>query len=172
MEKASIDEVYIDVTSMVEAELRLSGGGDAPGERGAAAAGPSGDDGAHAGGTAGFGWGGIVVDGPLRTDSEFERRLSVGAMIACRLRGAVHEQLGEGIVVNECSGTLLDPGWRRAWLSVGALIACRLRGAVCEQLGELAAIWCLQLRLRRRLSVIVRSQPPAADWHLCRFAAH
>lgn len=40
-------------------------------------------------------WGGVVVDGPLRVDSEFERRLSVGAMIACRLRGAVREQLGE-----------------------------------------------------------------------------
>lgn len=35
-----------------------------------------------------------MVNGPLRTDSEFERRLSVGAMIACRLRGAVREQLG------------------------------------------------------------------------------
>jgi hypothetical protein len=35
-----------------------------------------------------------VIDGPLRTASEFERRLSVGAMIACRLRGAVREQLG------------------------------------------------------------------------------
>jgi hypothetical protein len=42
----------------------------------------------------GAGWGGVVIDGPLRTASEFERRLSVGAMIACRLRGAVREQLG------------------------------------------------------------------------------
>ncbi len=81
VEKASIDELYIDVTSMVEAELRSSAGGDRPGD------GP--------GGTAGFGWGGIVVNGPLRVDSEFEQRLSVGAMIACRLRGAVREQLGE-----------------------------------------------------------------------------
>ncbi len=78
-EKASIDEIYLDVTGMVEAELRASaplGGGPAPSA------------------TAGFGWGGVVIDGPLRVDNEFERRLSVGAMIACRLRGAVREQLG------------------------------------------------------------------------------
>ena len=78
-EKASIDEIYLDVTGMVEAELQAStplGGGPAPSA------------------TAGFGWGGVVIDGPLRVDNEFERRLSVGAMIACRLRGAVREQLG------------------------------------------------------------------------------
>lgn len=28
-------------------------------------------------------------------DSEFDRRLAVGAGIACRLRGAVFDQLGE-----------------------------------------------------------------------------
>jgi hypothetical protein len=38
--------------------------------------------------------GGVIIDGPLRVDNEFERRLSVGAMIACRLRGAVRERLG------------------------------------------------------------------------------
>lgn len=49
MEKASIDEVYIDVTSMVEAELRsLAGGGAAADTAGAGAANDAGD-------TAGFG---------------------------------------------------------------------------------------------------------------------
>ena len=43
-----------------------------------------------------FAWGGIVLGGPLDVGSEFERRLSVGAAIACRLRGAIREQLGEG----------------------------------------------------------------------------
>ncbi len=78
-EKASIDEIYLDVTAMVEEELR-------------SAAPPNG--GGPPGATAGFWWGGVVIDGPLRVDCEFERRLSVGAMIACRLRGAVREQLG------------------------------------------------------------------------------
>lgn len=50
VEKASIDEVYIDVTSMVEAELKsMAGGNAAPG---AAGTGDAADD---AGGTAGFG---------------------------------------------------------------------------------------------------------------------
>ena len=43
-----------------------------------------------------FAWGSIVLGGmPLAVDSEFDRRLSVGAAIACRLRGAVFEKLGE-----------------------------------------------------------------------------
>ena len=33
--------------------------------------------------------------GPLDTESECDRRLSVGASIACRIRGAVWEKLGE-----------------------------------------------------------------------------
>ena len=40
-----------------------------------------------------FSWGSIVEGGPLQ-DNEFERRLAVGANIACRLRGAVRETLG------------------------------------------------------------------------------
>ena len=55
VEKASIDEVYIDVTSMVEAELQSLGGGAA------GAAGAGGD----AGATAGFGepfWGHISTE--------------------------------------------------------------------------------------------------------------
>ena len=41
-----------------------------------------------------FAWGSIVLGGPLDVGSEFERRLSVGAAIACRLRGAIRDQLG------------------------------------------------------------------------------
>ena len=48
---------------------------------------------APAGAGATFSWGSIVEGGPLQ-DNEFERRLAVGANIACRLRGAVREQLG------------------------------------------------------------------------------
>ena len=46
------------------------------------------------GGGSTFSWGSIVEGGPLQ-DNEFERRLAAGANIACRLRGAVREQLGE-----------------------------------------------------------------------------
>ena len=42
-----------------------------------------------------FAWGSIVVGGPLDVSSEFERRLAVGAGIACRLRGKLLEELGE-----------------------------------------------------------------------------
>ena len=42
-----------------------------------------------------FAWGSIVLGGgPLAIDNEFDRRLAVGAAIACRLRGAVFEKLG------------------------------------------------------------------------------
>ncbi len=51
-------------------------------------AGASATGGAHT-----FSWGSIVEGGPLQ-DNEFERRLAVGANIACRLRGAVREKLG------------------------------------------------------------------------------
>jgi len=49
---------------------------------------------APAGAGSTFSWGSIVEGGPLQ-DNEFERRLALGANIACRLRGAVREQLGE-----------------------------------------------------------------------------
>ena len=42
-----------------------------------------------------FAWGSVVPEGPLQLDSEFERRLATGACIACRLRGAVRQELGE-----------------------------------------------------------------------------
>lgn len=42
-----------------------------------------------------FSWGSIVLGGgPLAVGSEFERRLSIGANIACRLRKCIRDQLG------------------------------------------------------------------------------
>ena len=49
-----------------------------------------------------FAWGSIVLDGPLNVGSEFERRLSVGAAIACRLRGAIRDQLGGALGIFPC----------------------------------------------------------------------
>ena len=42
-----------------------------------------------------FAWGSIVLGNQLDISSEFDRRLSIGASIACRLRGAIRQQLGE-----------------------------------------------------------------------------
>ncbi|KAK9791346.1 hypothetical protein WJX73_002907 [Symbiochloris irregularis] len=74
-EKASIDEVYMDVTAIVDAEMRSRNGVPLQ----------SVDS---------FAWGGIVLGGgPLAVHNEFDRRLAVGACIACRLRGAVFDKL-------------------------------------------------------------------------------
>ena len=45
-----------------------------------------------------FAWGSIVEGGPLDTESELDRRLSVGASISCRVRGAIRERLGESVL--------------------------------------------------------------------------
>ncbi|BDA45382.1 DNA polymerase eta at N-terminal half [Coccomyxa sp. Obi] len=105
IEKASIDEVYMDVTTMVEKELRERAQADSCKNP------ENGEGGAHdweAGGSPvdAFAWGSIVLGGgPLDVGSEFERRLSIGANIACRLRGAIREQLGftcsAGIAANK-----------------------------------------------------------------------
>ena len=42
-----------------------------------------------------FAWGSIVEGGPLDTESELDRRLSVGASISCRIRGAIRDKLGQ-----------------------------------------------------------------------------
>lgn len=42
-----------------------------------------------------FAWGSIVLGKQLDISSEFDRRLSIGASIACRLRGAIRKQLGD-----------------------------------------------------------------------------
>jgi nucleotidyltransferase/DNA polymerase involved in DNA repair len=86
LEKASIDEVYMDVTAVADRE---AAGGEAAGGLEATAR-----DGTE--GLAAFGWGSVVVGADaLRPGNEFDRRLAAGAAIACRLRGAVHQQLGE-----------------------------------------------------------------------------
>ncbi|KAI7843160.1 hypothetical protein COHA_003144 [Chlorella ohadii] len=86
IEKASIDEVYMDVTGMVGQEVTQSRTG----------AGSAVDA---------FGWNSIVIGGPLDPASEVERRLAAGAGIACRLRGALREQMGynasAGIATNK-----------------------------------------------------------------------
>ncbi|GAB4815874.1 hypothetical protein N2152v2_002920 [Parachlorella kessleri] len=88
IEKASIDEVYCDVTALVDRELQQQADGRVP---------PSPVD--------AFAWGSIVVGGPLDVGSEFERRLAKGAEIACRLRGALLSELGytasAGIATNK-----------------------------------------------------------------------
>jgi DNA polymerase eta len=85
VEKASIDEAYIDVTAAVDVSLSST---------------EDGDDAYRAGGTRGggdgdaFAWGSVVVGGPLDPGSEFERRLAAGAGLACRVRGAILDHLG------------------------------------------------------------------------------
>jgi DNA polymerase eta len=76
IEKASIDEVYVDVTDQVEEGVKhvLSGTNDDA--------------------TSSFPWGAIVLGGPLQSGSEFDVRLASGAGIACRIRGALLEELG------------------------------------------------------------------------------
>eukprot|EP00891_Asterochloris_glomerata_P006033 jgi/Astpho2/6033/Aster-x1345 len=79
IEKASIDEVYIDVTNLGRRRTAGSAGGPEP---------------PLSPGLDNFAWGSVVPEGPLQLDSEFERRLATGACIACRLRGAVRQELG------------------------------------------------------------------------------
>ncbi|KAL4430354.1 hypothetical protein ABPG77_002160 [Micractinium sp. CCAP 211/92] len=74
IEKASIDEVYMDVTAMVDKELQDRNRGHVSSDA--------------------FSWGSVVVGGPLDPSSEVERRLAEGARIACRLRGKMLEELG------------------------------------------------------------------------------
>lgn len=80
IEKASIDEFYIDVTAMIDAELKK--GRDQTTGR---------DHNTHADA---FAWGSIVPHVALDPGSEFDVRLAAGAGIACRLRAAIREELG------------------------------------------------------------------------------
>lgn len=77
IEKASIDEVYVDVTNQVEEELEHT-----------LKTGTTEDS------VSAFPWGAIVLEGPLESGSEFDVRLATGAGIACRIRGALLEELG------------------------------------------------------------------------------
>ena len=76
IEKASIDEVYIDVTSLVDAEMEKRG-----------------CDLEENAETSVFSWGSIVVGGcSLRSTLCNHQRLALGAMIASRIRGAILAQ--------------------------------------------------------------------------------
>ena len=44
----------------------------------------------------------------LDISSEFDRRLSIGASIACRLRGAIRQQLGDSCTPNLLPGVKLS----------------------------------------------------------------
>ncbi|KAL0047265.1 hypothetical protein WJX82_011225 [Trebouxia sp. C0006] len=83
VEKASIDEAYLDVTSIVDAHLRASDGeGSLPASSAQLPALESPGCGNH------------VIGGALDLGSEFERRLAVGSQLACQLRAAVKDKLG------------------------------------------------------------------------------
>jgi nucleotidyltransferase/DNA polymerase involved in DNA repair len=104
IEKASIDEVYVDATAMVDAEMRLSDADVAMTDPRACEGGLGSREGQRETGNAGrgragvedaFAWGSIVLgDMPLDPGSEFDRRLATGAGIACRLRAAIRQELG------------------------------------------------------------------------------
>ena len=67
-----------------------------------------------------FAWGSIVLGNRLDISSEFDRRLSIGASIACRLRGAIRKELGNASA----------PGVLRGWhLAVGT---CCMSGHCSE----------------------------------------
>ena len=68
-----------------------------------------------------FAWGSIVLGKQLDISSEFDRRLSIGASIACRLRGAIRKQLGE------CSTPGMLRGWHHtAFPCLPVLRGCRM----------------------------------------------
>ncbi|WIA32722.1 hypothetical protein OEZ86_005908 [Tetradesmus obliquus] len=107
LEKASIDEVYIDATPAAVAELAAAEGGiTAPA---AAADGPAGHEQEHDAGGAAAGSGGpgvaallsaaadasvVLGEGGLRPDNAYDRLAAAGAVIAARLRGQLLAQLG------------------------------------------------------------------------------
>jgi DNA polymerase eta len=78
IEKASIDEVYMDVSKAVSELILQKSFGELSGE------------GEHL-----FSWGSVVYGPePLDPRSETDLRLSLGAMIASRLRGSIHTRCG------------------------------------------------------------------------------
>ena len=67
-----------------------------------------------------FAWGSIVLGNRLDISSEFDRRLSIGASIACRLRGAIRKQLGDAST----------PGMQRGWHL--AVLSCNMLGTALQ----------------------------------------
>jgi DNA polymerase eta len=107
IEKASIDEVYIDATAQVDAELAAREQGDdgADDAAGSAADGADADGGGAA--AAAFAWGSVVPGGPLDPRRPGDRRLAAGAALACRLRGALERELGFTCSAGVASNKLL-----------------------------------------------------------------
>jgi len=108
IEKASIDEVYIDVTAMVDDELQgkykydqIDIGNDDK----ITNYNIDNNKNLEASPSDAFSWGSIVPSGPLDPGSEFDVRLACGAGIACRLRGTILDKLGytssAGIATNK-----------------------------------------------------------------------
>ncbi|KAL0033669.1 hypothetical protein WJX79_011083 [Trebouxia sp. C0005] len=83
VEKASIDEAYLDVTSIVDVHLQACDG-----ESSLLASS------AQLPPLESPGCGNHVIGGALDLGSEFERRLAVGGQLACQLRAAVKDKLG------------------------------------------------------------------------------
>eukprot|EP00803_Ostreobium_quekettii_P008583 evm.model.scf_1286.6 EVM.evm.TU.scf_1286.6 scf_1286:35361-41600(-) len=85
LEKASIDEAYLDVTAMVEDELKANGGSDDWWR-----------DISHAS---------VIIGGHLCPDVESDRALTAGASIALALRRAVQQELSftcsAGVALNK-----------------------------------------------------------------------
>jgi len=93
MEKASIDEVYLDITPMVEHELEMM---EASVQQGGEAATP-------------FAWGSVVPGTTgLQASSPFDNRLSIGSKISARLRGLVRSELGFTVSAGISTNKLLS----------------------------------------------------------------
>ncbi|WIA12559.1 hypothetical protein OEZ85_006220 [Tetradesmus obliquus] len=109
LEKASIDEVYIDATPAAVAELAAAEGSNTAPATAADAHGHAGHDPEHDAGGAAAGSGGpgvaallaaaagasvVLGEGGLRPDNAYDRLAAAGAVIAARLRGQLLAQLG------------------------------------------------------------------------------
>ena len=97
-----------------------------------------------------FAWGSIVVGGPLDPSAETERRLAVGAGIACRLRGALLSDMGARVLA-------LFGVRGRGWAGGGAALSWRWRqpcdggeGGVRAGFSPALAAYCL--RTGRRMA--------------------
>ena len=85
-----------------------------------------------------FAWGSVVPEGPLQLDSEFERRLATGACIACRLRGAVRQELGERAMLCVCWMRVHEQSHTEAQPGSGS---CRLQRSPAGCSALWSAVW-------------------------------
>ncbi|KAG1658991.1 hypothetical protein FOA52_008693 [Chlamydomonas sp. UWO 241] len=97
-EKGGLDEMFMDVTAMADAELeamaRIGGGGGAGGDGGYSMDGGGGAASAAATLLAQCGPSCVVEGGPLDAGCAYDARAAAGAAIAARLRQAVTDELG------------------------------------------------------------------------------